>query len=156
MERKGELFRPATNVEMVDRLTPERRSWNMSRIRGRNTSPEIRVRSLLHRMGYRFTLRRKDLPGKPDVVLSSRRIAVFVHGCFWHRHGFCANSVTPKTRTEFWVTKLESNVRRDRENAAALRKLGWRVFVIWECELKDELKLAKRIEALLKPSDEQQ
>lgn len=141
---------------MADRLTPERRSWNMSRIRCRNTSPEIRVRSMLHRMGLRFSLKRKDLPGKPDIVLSSRKIAVFVHGCFWHRHENCANSVTPKTRTQFWVSKLESNVKRDRNNAMALRKMGWRILVIWECELKDEMKLSQRIRELLEPTDVQQ
>ncbi len=135
---------------MADRITPERRSWNMSRIRCRDTMPEIRVRSILHRMGCRFSLRRKDLPGKPDVVLSRRKIAVFVHGCFWHRHGNCRNSVVPKTRTEFWISKLENNVKRDRGNISALRRLGWRVLVVWECELADELKLERKIVAFLK------
>jgi DNA mismatch endonuclease (patch repair protein) len=107
---------------------------------------------MLHRMGCRFSLRRrKDLPGNPDVVLCRRRVAVFVHGCFWHRHKNCRNSVTPKTRTEFWVSKLESNIRRDRSNASALKKLGWRVFVVWECELENETKLLKKIGTFLKP-----
>ncbi len=140
---------------MTDKLSPERRSWNMSRIRGRNTGPEVRVRSLIHRLGYRFSLRRSDLPGKPDIVLPRRRLAIFVHGCFWHRHRNCRNSVIPKTRKDFWLAKLESNVRRDRSNASAVRRLGWRTSVVWECELEDEPKLTRRILKLLKSSHEQ-
>ncbi len=139
-------------TRMADRITPERRSWNMSRIRGRNTGPELQVRSLLHRLGYRFSLTRTDLPGKPDIVLPRWRTIIFVHGCFWHRHKRCSNSVLPKTRPEFWVAKLESNVERDRTNAAALRKLGWRVLVVGECEREDETRLTRRILAVLKPN----
>ena len=129
----------------MDKLTPERRSWNMSRIRGRDTSPEKRVRSLLHRLGFRFTLRRKDLPGRPDIVLPSRKAAVFVHGCFWHRHERCRNSVLPKTRAEFWLAKLTGNVERDRIKAAELKALGWRVLTVWECEIKNEPRLSKKL-----------
>jgi DNA mismatch endonuclease (patch repair protein) len=117
----------------------------MSRIKGRDTVPEKRVRSLLHRLGFRFSLKRKDLPGRPDIVLPRRRIAVFVHGCFWHRHKDCSNSVLPKTRPEFWLAKLNGNVERDARNAAALKGLGWRVLTIWECEVDNETRLCRRL-----------
>ena len=117
----------------------------MSRIKGRDTAPEKRVRSLLHRLGFRFSLRRKDLPGRPDIVLPGRSVAVFVHGCFWHRHKGCSNSVLPKTRAEFWVAKLNGNVQRDERNEAALRELGWKVLTIWECEVEDETRLSRKI-----------
>jgi len=125
----------------MDRLTPNRRSWNMSRIRGRDTAPERRVRSLLHRRGFRFALRRQDLPGKPDIVLPRCRTVIFVHGCFWHRHKGCKNAVMPKTRTAFWQRKLQGNVARDEANARRLDALGWHVIVVWECELSDEARL---------------
>jgi len=121
----------------------------MSRIRGRDTGPELRVRSITHRLGFRFSLRRTDLPGKPDVVLPCHRTVIFVHGCFWHRHKGCTNSVVPKTRREFWLNKLDSNVLRDRRNASALKDLGWRVLVVWECELENEAKLRRRIKKAL-------
>ncbi len=127
----------------------------MSRIGSRDTGPERRIRSLLHRLGFRFSLRTTGLPGKPDIVLSSRKIAVFVHGCFWHHHRNCSNAVIPKTRRTFWLAKLESNVRRDRKNTAALRKLGWSVFIVWECELENEPKLTRRILRRLKSTHEQ-
>ena len=130
---------------MVDRLSPEHRSWNMSRIRGQDTRPEKRVRSLLHRLGFRFSLRRKDLPGRPDIVLPSRNVALFVHGCFWHRHSGCNNSVLPKTRSEFWLAKLNGNVERDMRNAAALKELGWKVLTIWECEVENESWLSQKL-----------
>lgn len=141
---------------MADRLTPERRSWNMSRIKGRDTGPERRVRSILHRLGFRFTLRRVGLPGKPDVVLPRRRTVVFVNGCFWHQHAGCQNAVLPKTRTDFWVSKLTGNTDRDQRNSAALRRLGWRVLVVWECELVDEAKLERKLLRKLRSTDERQ
>ena len=119
---------------MVDRLSPEHRSWNMSRIRGRNTQPELAVRSALHRAGYRFRLHRKDLPGRPDIVLPKHRTVVFVHGCFWHRHPGCRFAYTPKSRVAFWQKKFDDNVARDRRNVRALRALGWRVITVWECQ----------------------
>lgn len=137
----------------MDRLTSERRSWNMSRIRGGDTLPEKRVRSLLHRLGFRFSLRNRDLPGRPDIVLKSRRIAIFVHGCFWHRHKGCKNSVLPKTREEFWLAKLDGNVERDKRNAVALRQQGWKVLTIWECEVEKESGLSKRLLAELATGD---
>ena len=109
----------------------------MSRIRNRNTKPELVVRSLLHRLGYRFTINgplNKKLPGRPDIVLPKHRTVVFVHGCFWHRHEGCRDTTTPKTRTEWWLQKLSSNVTRDQKNRSALRDSGWNVVVVWECE----------------------
>ena len=133
----------------MDRLTAEQRSWNMSRIKGQNTGPERRVRSLLHRLGFRFSLRRRDLPGRPDIVLTRLETAIFVHGCFWHRHKNCRNSVLPKTRPEFWLAKLNSNVERDGRNVIALKRLGWRVVTVWECEAEDEVKLSAKLLAKL-------
>ncbi len=121
---------------MADTLTSERRSWNMSRIRGRNTRPELRLRSLLHRAGFRFRLHAKELPGRPDIVLPKYRTAIFVHGCFWHRHPGCRNTSAPSTRREFWHDKFEGNVSRDARNRAALQAAGWTVITVWECELK--------------------
>ena len=109
----------------------------MSRIRGKSTSPEIAVRKALHKAGFRFRLHRKDLPGKPDIVLPKYKTVIFVHGCFWHSHG-CKDSRTPKTNTEFWCSKLTQNVRRDMGNIRNLKNLGWNVKVIWECEIKDQ------------------
>ncbi|GGF35579.1 very short patch repair endonuclease [Youhaiella tibetensis] len=120
----------------MDSLSPEHRSWNMSRIRGGDTKPELRLRSLLHRAGYRFRLHAKDLPGKPDIVLPRFRTAIFVNGCFWHRHPGCRFATTPSTRPEFWQTKFNGNVERDARNQATLEAAGWQVMVVWECELK--------------------
>ncbi|MFW5803067.1 MAG: very short patch repair endonuclease [Verrucomicrobiota bacterium] len=120
---------------MVDKLTTERRSWTMSRVRSGNTKPELIVRSLLHRCGLRFTLRRRDLPGKPDVVLPKYHAAIFVHGCFWHRHSGCPRATTPSTQRDFWERKFARTVERDQENEQRLREQGWRVFVVWECEV---------------------
>src|SRR5688572_20093051 len=111
-------------------LTRERRSWNMSRIRGHDTAPERLVRSALHRAGYRFRLHKKDLPGRPDIVLPKYRTVVFVHGCFWHRHRGCRFAYVPKSRTEFWNTKFQNNIERDRRAARTLRGLGWRVVTV--------------------------
>lgn len=121
---------------MVDSISAERRSWNMSQIRGRDTKPETSLRSLLHREGFRFRLQAKELPGKPDILLPRYRTAIFVHGCFWHRHAGCKNATTPSTRTEFWQRKFDANVDRDQRTETALIELGWRVEAVWECELK--------------------
>lgn len=121
---------------MVDTISEAHRSWNMSRIKGRNTGPELRLRSLLHRAGFRFRLHAKDLPGKPDIFLPKYRTAIFVHGCFWHRHEGCRNATTPSTRAEFWQEKFDGNVERDRRNRAALETAGWTVITVWECDLK--------------------
>jgi DNA mismatch endonuclease (patch repair protein) len=140
---------------MRDRLSKERRSWNMSRIRGKNTLPEMRVRSLLHRMGYRFRLHRTDLPGKPDVVFVSQRVALFVHGCFWHRHPGCKNCTSPTNNRTFWRQKLEGNAARDKRNRNALRKLGWISVVIWECETENPRRLDNLLIRLARKLDSQ-
>ena len=137
---------------MTDRISPEHRSWNMSRIRNRDTKPELIVRSLLHRMGYRFRLHRKDLPGKPDIVLPMYHTAVFVHGCFWHRHPCCQLAYTPRSRVEFWKDKFDSNVLRDKQARRNLTMLGWKVVVIWECQTKDIDGLAGRLRSSLSPT----
>lgn len=122
---------------MTDRITPENRSRNMAAIRGKDTGPEITVRRFLHAQGYRFRLHRKDLPGKPDIVLPKYRTAIFVHGCFWHLHG-CKKTVIPKTRTEWWLAKLEGNRTRDEKNRQRLEQLGWQVITVWECEINSK------------------
>lgn len=134
----------------MDRLSRKHRSWNMSRIRGRDTKPEVTVRSLLHRMGFRFRLHAKELPGRPDIVLPRYRTAVLVHGCFWHRHPGCQFAYQPKSRTVFWTKKFEENVARDRKTRAALGQAGWHVIVVWECELRDMDVLAERFDAELR------
>lgn len=130
---------------MVDRLTPERRSWLMSRVGGKNTTPEMVVRRIAHSLGLRFRLHRKDLPGTPDVVFPKWKVAIFVHGCFWHRHPSCAKASTPKSRTDFWQHKFDSNVRRDDKNAELLRDLGWSVVTIWECETKSSERVGEKL-----------
>ena len=122
----------------MDRLTRKHRSWNMSRIRGKDTTPELVVRSALHRMGFRFRLHKKDLPGRPDIVLSRYRTAVFVHGCFWHRHPGCTKAYTPKSRIHFWQSKFDQNVKRDVAVKDQLERLGWNVVVVWECQIGQE------------------
>lgn len=129
----------------MDIVSKEYRSWIMSRIRGKNTKPELLVRALLYRMGYRFRLHRKDLPGKPDIVLTRYRKAVFVHGCFWHRHDGCKYAYVPKSRTEFWESKFKENVERDRKNREKLEQMGWTVDIIWECETRNPDTLLKKI-----------
>lgn len=121
---------------MTDVFTKTKRSEVMSRIKGRDTKPELAVRSMLHRMGYRFRLHRNDLPGKPDVVLTRYKTVIFVHGCFWHRHKGCRFAYTPKSRYDFWLKKLESNVARDLDVKSELTRLGWHVITVWECELR--------------------
>ena len=136
-------------VVMTDRITPERRSWNMSRIKGKDTLPERIVRSLLHRMGYRFRLHAKTLPGKPDIAMPKHRLVVEIRGCYWHRHRGCSNCTTPSTRKGFWKSKFRATVGRDSRNARALKELGWRVVIVWECETKDSAILAKRLKCEL-------
>lgn len=121
----------------------------MSSIRGQNTKPERIVRSTLHRMGYRFRLQRRDLPGKPDIVLSSLRKVIFVHGCFWHMHRCKYGRVTPRTNARFWRVKREGNVVRDRRNISALRRAGWEVRVVWECQTRDLMRLTNRLSTFL-------
>ncbi|PXW64642.1 T/G mismatch-specific endonuclease [Chelatococcus asaccharovorans] len=139
---------------MADTLTSERRSWNMSRIRGRDTGPELVLRSLLHRAGFRFRLHAKQLPGRPDIILPRYRTAIFVHGCFWHRHPGCRNATTPSTRREFWQAKFDGNVSRDARNQAELEAAGWTVLTVWECELKADAEgVARRLASDLRKDD---
>lgn len=128
----------------MDIMSKEKRSWIMSRIRDKNTKPEKRIRSLLHELGYRFRLHRNDLPGRPDIVLPKYKSVIFVHGCFWHQHRGCKYAYKPKSRVEFWTKKFKENRERDRRKTKELKHIGWRVIVVWECELeKPELLIAK-------------
>lgn len=129
----------------MDTLTPEKRSWLMSHVRSTNTSVELKVRRLVHGMGYRYRLYRANLPGKPDLVFASRRSVIFVHGCFWHRHAGCRYASMPKTRTVFWQEKFAKNVERDERNVRELIDAGWSVLVVWQCELKHLETLARKI-----------
>tara|TARA_Y200000002_G_scaffold127178_1_gene104739 strand:+ start:275 stop:694 length:420 start_codon:yes stop_codon:yes gene_type:complete len=121
------------------------RSKNMAAIKSKNTNPEIKVRKLLHSLGYRFRLHKKELPGSPDIVLKKYKTVVFVHGCFWHRHKECKYATNPKTREEFWNKKFLSNIERDIKVRERIKAAGWKSIVVWECELKDIQKLKKRL-----------
>lgn len=122
---------------MTDIVSREKRSQMMSGIRSKNTKPEMVVRRWLHKNGYRFRLHRKDLPGKPDIVLPKYKTVIFVHGCFWHRHEGCKNSTIPKSRATWWLEKLERNTSRDEAVMHTLRESGWRVLVVWECQVRN-------------------
>ena len=116
------------------------RSYNMSQIKGKDTRPELIVRHQLFKSGFRYRIHVKKLPGKPDIVLSKYKTVIFVHGCFWHKHKGCKNFVLPKTRTKWWLEKINKNVQRDKKNIKKLEQLGWKIFVVWECELKADKK----------------
>lgn len=135
----------------MDTLTPEQRSERMSRVRGKDTKPELVVRRLVHGLGYRFRLHRRDLPGSPDLVFPGRRKVIWVHGCFWHQHPDpnCKLARMPKSRLEFWETKLSANRERDAVKMAELAALGWDALVVWECEIKDKGILAARLKEFL-------
>lgn len=130
---------------MTDSLSPTDRSALMSRVRNKNTAPEVVVRKLAHRLGLRFRLHRKNLPGTPDLVFPRYRSAVFVHGCFWHQHPGCRRAIVPKTNARKWVSKFERNRSRDVEAECALKSMGWDVLVIWECETRSEVLLTKKL-----------
>ena len=125
---------------MADSLSPEKRSWNMSRIKGKDTSIEIQVRKYLFSQGFRYKKNVKALPGKPDIVLPKYHAVIFVHGCFWHRHPGCKYAYTPKTRVEFWQEKFDKNVQNDLQYREELTAAGWKVFIIWECQLRGDQK----------------
>ena len=134
---------------MTDHLTPKKRSWNMSQIRSKNTNPELIIRKALHRLGFRFRLHNKLLPGKPDIVMKKHHTIIFCHGCFWHQHKNCNRATLPKSNVDYWENKLKRNVKRFNEVKIELTKLGWKVLVIWECETKNSeflsIKLVKII-----------
>jgi DNA mismatch endonuclease, patch repair protein len=146
-----DLTTPVQPSRRIDTLSPAARSERMSRIRGKDTQPEMKVRRLIHGMGYRYRLHLGNLPGRPDLVFSSRRKVIFVHGCFWHRHPDvrCKLARLPKSRLDFWQPKLESNRARDFENQKKLAENGWQVLVLWECELRDASNLEHRIRSFL-------
>jgi DNA mismatch endonuclease (patch repair protein) len=121
----------------------------MAKVKGKDTGPEIAVRRIAHALGFRFRLHRSDLPGSPDLVFPSLRAVVFVHGCFWHRHAGCAKASSPKTRKAFWNAKFEANVARDARAERRLRRLGWRVMTVWECQTKDRARVAGRLARFL-------
>jgi len=129
---------------MADRITPEHRSWNMSRIKGKDTKPEIAVRQYLFANGFRFRKNDKRYPGKPDIVLPKYHTIIFVHGCFWHRHEGCKQATTPKSRTDFWLEKFQKNVQNDAKHIQELKNMGWKVIVLWECELEKQFEETMR------------
>lgn len=131
---------------MTDTVSPEKRSAMMARIGSKDTQPELRVRRMAHALGYRFRLHRRDLPGTPDLVFPKFRIALFVHGCYWHRHEGCPKAYTPKSRVDFWQEKFAANVERDARTTEKLRAMGWTPVVIWECETTDPVRLAEIVE----------
>lgn len=136
---------------MADRISPERRSANMAKIRSKDTGPEMIVRRAAHALGYRYRLHRKDLPGKPDLVFPAARSVIFVHGCFWHRHAGCKDCSEPRSRQEYWVPKFEATVARDGRAVESLLAAGWHVLTIWECETTDAVRLCERLTAFLGP-----
>ena len=134
---------------MADVHTKKQRSYNMSQIKGKNTRPEIIIRSLVHRMGYRFRLHQNNLIGKPDIVLARHKKIIFVHGCFWHMHKCRYGKVRPKTNVKFWEQKRQGNVARDKQNLRKLRSAGWKVLTVWECQTRDLEKLKIKLEKFL-------
>lgn len=136
----------------MDVFSPEKRSQVMSRIRSKDTKPEKIIRSILHKQGFRFRINRKDLPGKPDIVLPKYKTVIFVHGCFWHRHEGCKYAYTPKSNIDFWNKKFSSNLQRDKNIQNKLRKSGWKVLTIWECEIKEIEKTPELLDSLLNNS----
>lgn len=138
---------------MADVHSPQVRSYNMSMIKGKNTKPEIMVRKFLHSKGFRFRLHKKDLPGKPDIVLPKYRTVIFIHGCFWHGHKNCKYFVVPKTRTKWWLNKINGNIMNDKSKIRLLKNDKWNVIIIWECQLKPK-KLTKTLDKLISKINE--
>lgn len=140
---------------MADTHTEQQRSANMRAVRSKNTAPELLIRSTLHRLGYRFRLHRRDLPGTPDIVFPARKSVMFVHGCFWHGHE-CSRGGLPATNLDFWEHKISKNRKRDETAQRQLRKQGWKVLTVWECEMKNKSKLAKRLSRFLEQGGERE
>ncbi|HZQ12595.1 MAG TPA: DNA mismatch endonuclease Vsr [Pseudolabrys sp.] len=134
----------------MDRISTRRRSANMRAIRSTGMKPEILVRKIVHKLGHRFRLHRRDLPGKPDLVFGPKRKVIFVHGCFWHQHSNCIDGRVPKSNLGYWKAKLARNIERDAENINALKLSGWQPLVIWECETKNITKVSTRIKRFLR------
>jgi len=134
----------------MDRISPQRRSWNMSRIRAKDTAPELIVRRELHRRGFRFRLHRRDLPGCPDIVLPKHRQVIFVNGCFWHRHDGCSLAAIPKSNQAFWQEKFQKTVERDKRTRKQLKDAGWSVHVVWECDAVESERLGTVLSSILK------
>jgi DNA mismatch endonuclease (patch repair protein) len=151
IQRPSQRVRDVGLLYRMDTLGPSQRSERMSRVRGKDTVPELMVRRLVHGMGYRYRLHRRDLPGRPDLVFATRRKVIFVHGCFWHRHGdsACKLARLPKSRLEFWLPKLEANKARDAANQERLLSMAWNFLVIWECQLAERALLEERIRGFL-------
>jgi DNA mismatch endonuclease (patch repair protein) len=133
----------------MDKLTPERRSANMRAIRSKGMKPEMVVRRLVHTLGYRYRLHRKDLPGKPDLAFVGRRKAIFVHGCFWHQHSGCRDGRPPSSNQQYWIPKLERNAERDAKAVRDLSERGWKTLVVWECETESKPDLERRLRSFL-------
>lgn len=133
---------------MTDVFSKEKRSWLMRRVKRRDTKPEILVRSFVHRMGYRFRIHRRDLPGNPDIVFPRHGKVIFVHGCFWHGHEGCPRSKRPTTNKSFWNEKLDGNTARDKRFRRALQRMGWKVFVVWQCETQEPEKLLLKLKRI--------
>ena len=136
----------------MDTISPQKRSWTMAQVKSEDTTPEKIVRSALHRMGFRFRLHKKDLPGKPDIVLPKFKTVIFVNGCFWHRHPGCKRATMPASNTEYWEKKFSKTIERDAKTKQLLENLGWQVFVVWECELKNMTLLQDKIKKFLSNS----
>ena len=134
---------------MTDVFSNEKRSWIMSRVKGRDTKPELLVRSIFHRMGFRFRLHRHDLPGSPDIVLPRHGKVIFVHGCFWHGHSGCPRSKRPSTNRDFWDKKIDGNIERDKLFQRELRSMGWKVLVVWQCQTREPDQLLFELERFL-------
>jgi DNA mismatch endonuclease (patch repair protein) len=139
-------------TESEPQVTPAR-SANMAKVRGKDTKPELAVRRAAHALGLRFRIHRRDLPGTPDLVFPKRKTAIFVHGCFWHRHEGCRKAGAPKTRAAFWEAKFDRNTARDARNADALRAEGWNVAIVWECDTRDPAKLAHQLRSIFNLPD---
>ena len=136
---------------MTDTISKDIRSWNMSRIRSKDTKPELIVRSALHRLGYRFRLHKKDLPGKPDIVLAKYRTVIFVHGCFWHQHNDnCGITNKPTSNTKFWFEKFKKNKERDKRSITEIERMGWKVLTFWECQILDKNRKPRDLTRMIK------
>jgi len=133
----------------MDRLSTKDRSYQMSLVKSKNTVPELAVRKLVFSMGHRYRIHGAGIPGKPDLVFSRKKKVIFVHGCFWHRHDDCKKATTPASNTEYWLPKFAKTIERDRQSLESLRELGWRILVVWECELKDTAALAEKLRVFL-------